>query len=181
MRINEDPAFTRVFLAFILGRNEQLKADLIDHWFNSSEKRLARILISLADAATTEEARFTKVAVDQETLAKMVGTTRSRINHFMNKFRDLGYVEYNGDIKVHRSLTSVLLQERRPQSRLGNAPNANSATAAGGPDTGTQARVHYPTLPSGPYFPCATLYSRKASSRRSLCTARLRRFKEKSP
>ena len=118
MALNEDQAFTRIFLAFILGRNEQLKAHLVDHWFNSSEKRLARILIILANAASEEEIEFIKIAIDQETLAKMVGTTRSRINYFMNKFRALGYVDYNGDISVHRSLTNVLLQERRPQSRI---------------------------------------------------------------
>ena len=107
-----DPVFTRVFLKFILGRAEKLKADLINQLFDSSEKRLARILLTLANTGMDAQSNLVAFPVNQEVLAKMVGTTRSRINQFMNKFRKLGYVEYNGQIRVYNSLVNVILSDQ---------------------------------------------------------------------
>jgi CRP-like cAMP-binding protein len=109
--LRDEPAFSERFIAYMLARNIRIEADLVDHLFNSSEKRLARTLLLLArygDQAGPER-RVPKIS--QETLAEMVGTTRSRVNFFMNKFRDLGFIEYNGDIKVNTSLLSVVLHD----------------------------------------------------------------------
>jgi CRP-like cAMP-binding protein len=109
--LRDEPAFSERFIAFMLARNIRIEADLVDHLFNSSEKRLARALLLLArygDQAGSER-RIPKIS--QETLAEMVGTTRSRVNFFMNKFRDLGFIEYNGDITVNTSLLSVVLHD----------------------------------------------------------------------
>jgi CRP-like cAMP-binding protein len=107
----DDPAFLTIFLSFILGRSEKLKTDLVDHLFNSSEKRLARILLTLGHSGDAPISNFVTVPMNQEILAKMVGTTRSRINGFMNKFRKLGYISYNGKIEVHQSLFNVIVPE----------------------------------------------------------------------
>ena len=109
--LRDEPTFSERFIAYMLARNIRIEADLVDHLFNSSEKRLARALLLLArysDQAGPER-RVPKIS--QETLAEMVGTTRSRVNFFMNKFRDLGFIEYNGDIKVNTSLLSVVLHD----------------------------------------------------------------------
>jgi CRP-like cAMP-binding protein len=111
----DDPAFTRLFMHFVLTRNRKLQADLIDQLFNSSEKRLARILLMLANTGLGTQANLITMAISQEMLATMVGTTRSRINQFMNKFRKLGYIEYNGQIKVHNSLLNLILNDH-PQT-----------------------------------------------------------------
>ncbi|HEY2435107.1 MAG TPA: Crp/Fnr family transcriptional regulator [Vicinamibacterales bacterium] len=106
-----EPAFSERFISYMLARNLRIEADLVDHLFNSSEKRLARALLLLArygDQAGSER-RIPKIS--QETLAEMVGTTRSRVNFFMNKFRDLGFIEYNGDLKINTSLLNVVLHE----------------------------------------------------------------------
>jgi CRP/FNR family transcriptional regulator, cyclic AMP receptor protein len=109
--LREEPAFSERFLSYMLARNLRVEADLVDHLFNSSEKRLARTLLLLARYSDQEgpEQRIPKIS--QETLAEMVGTTRSRVNFFMNKFRDLGFIEYNGELKVNTSLLSVVLHE----------------------------------------------------------------------
>jgi CRP-like cAMP-binding protein len=106
-----EPTFAERFISYMLARNIRIEADLVDHLFNSSEKRLARTLLLLARYGDQRgrEQRIPKIS--QETLAEMVGTTRSRVNFFMNKFRDLGFIEYNGDLKVHASLLSVVLHE----------------------------------------------------------------------
>ena len=109
--LHDEPTFSERFIAYMLARNIRIEADLVDHLFNSSEKRLARALLLLArygDQAGPER-RIPKIS--QETLAEMVGTTRSRVNFFMNKFRDLGFIEYNGEIKVNTSLLSVVLHD----------------------------------------------------------------------
>src|SRR5574338_1217169 len=109
--LHVEPTFSERFIAYMLARNLRIEADLVDHLFNSSEKRLARALLLLArygDQGGTER-RIPKIP--QETLAEMIGTTRSRVNFFMNKFRDLGFIEYNGDIKVNTSLLSVVLHD----------------------------------------------------------------------
>jgi CRP/FNR family cyclic AMP-dependent transcriptional regulator len=95
----------------MLTRNIRIEEDLVDQLFNSSEKRLARILLLLARYGRQEEAQRIIPKVSQEVLAEMVGTTRSRVNFFMNKFRKLGFIEYNGDLKIHDSLMSVVLHE----------------------------------------------------------------------
>jgi CRP/FNR family cyclic AMP-dependent transcriptional regulator len=110
--LQEDPAFPALFMAFLLERNEKLKNDFLDQLFNSSEKRLARILITLARIEIGDQSSFIFPQVTQETLANMVGTTRSRINQFMTKFRKLGYIEYNGQIRVHNSLVNIILNNR---------------------------------------------------------------------
>jgi CRP-like cAMP-binding protein len=94
----------------MLGRNLRIEQDLVDQLFNSSEKRLARLLLLLARYGKTD-APFYVPKLSQETLAEMVGTTRSRVNFFMNKFRDLGFIEYNGGIKVNQSLLTVVLHD----------------------------------------------------------------------
>ena len=109
--LSEDPAFVRVFLRFILGRTEKLKQDLINQLFNSSEKRLARILVTLANTGLDTHSSLVALPVNQEVLANMVGTTRSRINQFMNKFRKLGYIDYNGQIRVYSSLLNAILSD----------------------------------------------------------------------
>jgi CRP-like cAMP-binding protein len=106
-----DPEFAQKFLKFILQRNEKLKADLVDQLFNSSEKRLARILLTLASTGSGEQPRVVAVPVTQETLAQMVGTTRARINRFMRKFRERGYIDYDGAIRVRDSLQNVILED----------------------------------------------------------------------
>jgi len=105
-----DPAFARLFFQFILQRNEKLKADLVDQLFNSSEKRLARILLTLANRRDAKS-NFIAISITQETLANMVGTTRARINQFMRKFSKLGYIEYDGVIRVHNSLLNIISEE----------------------------------------------------------------------
>lgn len=107
--LQEEPALTEVFVAFLLERNARVQADLVDQLFNSSEKRLARTLLLLAQVGKegTQEVILPKIS--QEVLAEMIGTTRSRVNFFMNRFRKLGFIEYNGGIKVHTSLLNVIL------------------------------------------------------------------------
>ncbi len=108
--LHEEPALADRFLLHMLARNIRIEEDLIDQLFNSSEKRLARALLLLARYGTEHE-QLLLPKVSQETLAKIVGTTRSRVNFFMNKFRDLGFLEYNGAITVHRSLLTVVLHD----------------------------------------------------------------------
>ena len=109
--LREQPTFSERFLAYLLARNLRIEADLVDHVFNSSEKRLARALLLLARYGdqTGPERRIPKIS--QETLAEMIGTTRSRVNFFMNKFRSLGFIEYNGDMKINTSLLNVVLHD----------------------------------------------------------------------
>jgi CRP/FNR family cyclic AMP-dependent transcriptional regulator len=109
--LSDEPAFSERFISYMLERNLRVEADLIDHLFNSSEKRLARTLLLLARFGHQEGPEHRIPRISQETLAEMVGTTRSRVNFFMNKFRDLGFIEYNGDLKVNTSLLSVVLHD----------------------------------------------------------------------
>ena len=118
--LHEDPEFAQLFMHFVLERNQKLQADLIDQLFNSSEKRLARILLTLANTGLGTKTNTITMAINQEMLATMVGTTRSRINHFMNKFRDLGYIDYNGKIEVNNSLLNLILHDQSNAKR----PNA---------------------------------------------------------
>ena len=109
--LHDEPKFSERFIAFMLERNLRIEADLVDHLFNSSEKRLARALWLLARYGDQRGPHRRIPKISQETLAEMIGTTRSRVNFFMNKFRDLGFIEYNGDIQVNTSLLSVVLHD----------------------------------------------------------------------
>ena len=110
-QLHAQPAFADRFLTHMLTRNIRIEEDLIDQLFNSSEKRLARTLLLLARYGEPEASHRTLPRLSQETLAEMVGTTRSRVNFFMNKFRKLGFIEYNGDLKINNSLLSVVLRD----------------------------------------------------------------------
>jgi CRP/FNR family cyclic AMP-dependent transcriptional regulator len=109
--IHEHPEMSRMFMAFLLQRNSQIESDLVDQLFNSSEKRLARLLIMLAQVGNEGTFQTVVAPISQEVLASRVGTTRSRINYFLNKFRKLGLIEYNGKLKVHSSLLNVIIRE----------------------------------------------------------------------
>jgi CRP/FNR family transcriptional regulator, cyclic AMP receptor protein len=110
--IHDDLGFAQFFLMYVLNRTSRLTDDLIDHMFNSSEKRLARILLLLANYGKEGRVETVISKIDHQTLAQMVGTTRSRVNFFMNKFRKLGYIDYNGRITVHSSLLNVVLLDQ---------------------------------------------------------------------
>lgn len=109
--LSRDPAFSDVFVAFLLARNARIQEDLIDQLFNSSEKRLARVLLLLAQFGKEGKPEIVVPKLSQESLAEMVGTTRSRVSFFMNRFRKLGFIEYNGEIRVHSSLLNVVLHD----------------------------------------------------------------------
>jgi len=109
--IRNDPGFSEMFITHLVERTIRVEADLIDHIFNSSEKRLARLLLLLAHFDKDDSAEPIIARISQETLAEMVGTTRSRVSFFMNKFRRLGFIEYNGSIRVHGSLLNVVLED----------------------------------------------------------------------
>ena len=101
--LHDEPKFSELFIAFLLSRNSRIEEDLVDQLFNSSEKRLARVLLLLANFGKDSRQEPVIPNISQETLAEMVGTTRPRVNHFMNKFRRLGFIDYNGDMQVHSS------------------------------------------------------------------------------
>lgn len=109
--LHEQREFADRFIAHMLARNIRIEEDLIDHLFNSSEKRLARTLLLLARYGKDDATERTVPHLSQEILAEMVGTTRSRVNVFMNKFRKLGFIEYNGGLKIHNSLLTVVLHD----------------------------------------------------------------------
>jgi CRP/FNR family transcriptional regulator, cyclic AMP receptor protein len=109
--MHEEHGFSDLFLAFLLARSMRTQADLVDQLFNSSEKRLARILLLLAEFGKPGEPETLIPQITQETLAEMIGTTRSRVSFFMNRFRKLGFIQYNGRIQVHKSLLNVVLHD----------------------------------------------------------------------
>jgi len=110
--IREQPAFSQMFMAHILNRTIRVEADLIDQLFNSSERRLARLLLLLANYGKEGTPEAIIADISQETLAEMIGTTRSRVSFFMNRFRKLGFISYNGHIEVHKSLLNLVLHEQ---------------------------------------------------------------------
>ena len=110
--IHDEPAFAELFIAHLLARNSRVEEDLVDQLFNSSEKRLARILLLLANFGKEGRPEPVIAKISQETLAEMIGTTRSRVSFFMNKFRELGLIDYNGRIEVHSSLLNVVLHDQ---------------------------------------------------------------------
>jgi CRP/FNR family cyclic AMP-dependent transcriptional regulator len=107
--MHEERSFSEMYMKFLLARSMRTQADLVDQLFNSSEKRLARILLILAQFGEPDKPERLLPPITQETLAEMVGTTRPRVSFFMNRFRKLGLIEYNGRIRVHRSLVNVIL------------------------------------------------------------------------
>jgi CRP-like cAMP-binding protein len=110
--IQEQPAFSKMFMTHILHRTIRVEADLVDQLFNSSERRLARLLLLLANYGGDGKPEPILAKISQETLAEMIGTTRSRVSFFMNRFRKLGFISYNGHIEVHKSLLNLVLHER---------------------------------------------------------------------
>ena len=109
--LHQEPAFSELFMRYVLSRNIRIQEDLVDHLFNSSEKRLARVLLLLAHFGKDTPPDTAIAKISQETLAEMVGTTRSRVSFFLNKFRKLGFINYNGDLHVHSSLLNVVLHD----------------------------------------------------------------------
>jgi CRP-like cAMP-binding protein len=107
----EEPAFSELFLKHLLSRNIRIKEDLVDQLFNSSEKRLARVLLLLANFGKEGKPETVIPKISQDTLAEIVGTTRSRVSFFMNRFRKLGFIKYNGELEVHSSLLNVVLHD----------------------------------------------------------------------
>ena len=120
--VHEEHAFSDFVLSFLLARSMRTQADLVDQLFNSSEKRLARILLLMADFGKTEEPETLIPKISQEALAEMVGTTRSRVSFFMNRFRQHGFVAYKGRIKVHRSLLTLVLHDQAFENKATSPP-----------------------------------------------------------
>jgi CRP-like cAMP-binding protein len=117
--IRDQPEFGKLFMDHLLSRNGRIEEDVVDQLFNSSEKRLARLLLLLANYGKENSPPIVPVAVKQETLAEMIGATRSRVSFFMNKFRKLGLIDYNGEIHVHQALLAAVLREK---PRIRDAP-----------------------------------------------------------
>ncbi len=131
--MREDQAFSDMFLKFLLARSMRTQADLVDQLFNSSEKRLARMLLLMAEFGEPGDQETLIPKITQETLAEMVGTTRSRVSFFMNRFRKMGFIEYNGGIRVHKSLLKVVLHDSWNDDAF---PDGAGPT----PDAGPQAK-----------------------------------------
>jgi CRP/FNR family cyclic AMP-dependent transcriptional regulator len=115
--LHNEPKSSELFTLYLLTRNGRIEEDLIDQLFNSSEKRLARLLLLLANFGRDGGPQPIKVRISQETLAEMIGTPRSRVSFFMNKFRKLGFISYNGEIEVHNSLLNAILHDK-PQIQM---------------------------------------------------------------
>jgi CRP/FNR family transcriptional regulator, cyclic AMP receptor protein len=135
--MHEEHSLSDLFLKFLLERSMRVQADLVDQLFNSSEKRLARVLLIMAEFGKPDDPEQYIPKVSQETLAEMIGTTRSRVSFFMNRFRKLGFIEYNGRIKVHKSLLNAILLDRipernpeRPSRPVGSARLRSASRAA---------------------------------------------------
>jgi CRP-like cAMP-binding protein len=132
--LGEEPRFSDFFLQFLLAKSVRTEADLVDQLFNSSERRLARTLLLMAEFGQPGEPETLLPPTTQEALADMIGTTRSRVSFFMNRFRKLGYIEYNGRIRVHKSLLNVVLHDRLPEQNASRpkmlAPALTPARAA---------------------------------------------------
>jgi CRP/FNR family transcriptional regulator, cyclic AMP receptor protein len=126
--IHEEHAFSDLFMAYLLTRTMRVQADLVDHLFNSSEKRLARILLLMAEFGQGGETETLIPPITQETLADMIGTTRARVSHFMNRFRERGFIEYNGRIHVHKSLVNVILNNQPSDQHAKSAPFLDSVS-----------------------------------------------------
>jgi CRP/FNR family transcriptional regulator, cyclic AMP receptor protein len=110
--LRKEPKFSELFMTYLLTRSNRIEEDLIDQLFNSSEKRLARLLVLLANFGKNSKPTPIDASINQATLAEMIGTTRPRVSYFLNKFRKLGLISYNGNIEVHRSLLNAILYEK---------------------------------------------------------------------
>ena len=110
--LHDEPKFSERFVSYLLARNARVEEDLVDQLFNSSEKRLARVLLLMANFGKEGKPEPVIAKISQETLAEIIGTTRSRVSTFMNKFRDLGFINYNGELEVHNSLLNVILHDK---------------------------------------------------------------------
>ena len=128
--LHKEPAFSEMFIAHLLARTIRVEEDLVDQLFNSSEKRLARSLLLLANFGKDGRPERIIAKVSQETLAEMIGTTRSRVSHFMNKFRKLGFIDYNGHLEVHSSLLNVVLHDQPQISGAHAAAGSSDAKVA---------------------------------------------------
>ena len=124
--MHEEHSYSEMFLKFLLTRSMRTQADLVDQLFNSSEKRLARILLLMAEFGEPGKPEPLIPRITQETLAEMVGTTRSRVSFFMNRFRKLGLIEYNGRIQVHKSLLNVVLHDQFPERNPERPPGSDT-------------------------------------------------------
>jgi len=131
--MHEEHSLSDHFLKFLLERSMRVQADLVDQLFNSSEKRLARILLLMAEFSKPGEPEQYIPKISQETLAEMIGTTRSRVSFFMNRFRKLGFIEYNGRIKVHKSLLDVVLHEEFSERHPERTPDSATARSRSRP------------------------------------------------
>jgi CRP/FNR family transcriptional regulator, cyclic AMP receptor protein len=123
--LHDQPEFSELFISHLVSRNARVEADLIDQLFNSSEKRLARLLLLMANFGKERSPEPVLPKISQTTLAEMIGTTRSRVSHFMNKFRKLGFIDYNGHLLVRNSLLNVVLHDN-PAIRMDSEENANT-------------------------------------------------------
>jgi CRP/FNR family cyclic AMP-dependent transcriptional regulator len=121
--LHDEPTFSEMFMAYLLARNARVEEDLVDQLFNSSEKRLARLLLLMANFGKEAKPEPVIAKMSQETLAEMIGTTRSRVSFFMNKFRKLGFIEYNGHLEVHNSLLNVVLHDAPEIGRMSTTKN----------------------------------------------------------
>jgi CRP/FNR family cyclic AMP-dependent transcriptional regulator len=134
--MHEEPEFSDLFMKFLLARSMRIQADLVDQLFNSSEKRLARILLLMAEFGQSSEPQTLIPKISQETLAEMIGTTRSRVSFFMNRFRELGFIDYKDRIRVHKSLLNVILHDQLPEdnakkSAIAALPGSRPKQASG--------------------------------------------------
>jgi len=120
--LRKEPRFSELFVTYLVTRSNRIEEDLIDQLFNSSEKRLARLLLLLANFAKDGKPIPIDASINQATLAEMIGTTRSRVSYFLNKFRKLGLISYNGNIEVHRSLLNAVLYEKPQLERADEPP-----------------------------------------------------------
>jgi CRP-like cAMP-binding protein len=129
--MHEENSFSELFLKFLLEHSMRIQADLVDQLFNSSEKRLARVLLLMAEFGKPGEPEQYIPKISQETLAEMIGTTRSRVSFFMNRFRKLGFIEYNGRIKVHKSLLNAVLLDRLSEGKPERLPSSATIPSSG--------------------------------------------------
>jgi CRP/FNR family transcriptional regulator, cyclic AMP receptor protein len=127
--LRDQPKFSKLFMDYLLSRNSRIQEDVVDQLFNSSEKRLARLLLLLANYGREGDQSIVPVTLSQETLAEMIGTTRSRVSFFMNKFRKLGFIDYNGKIDVYRSLLDSVLHDK-PEIRQDEPGNRKDPVSA---------------------------------------------------
>jgi CRP-like cAMP-binding protein len=130
--LHDEPKFAEMFIAYLLARNSRVEEDLVDQLFNSSEKRLARVLLLMANFGKEGRPEPVIPKISQETLAEIVGTTRSRVSAFMNKFRKLGFIKYNGSLEVHNSLLNVVLHDNPHLRARVDRESARSGTRGTG-------------------------------------------------